>query len=282
MPHLSINGVRLYYEEQGSGAETIVLSHGLLWSGRMFDAQVRALRDRYRCITFDHRGHGRSEITRGGYDMDTLTWDAATLIETLGAGPCHFVGLSMGGFAGMRLALRRPDLLRSLTLIETSADPEPPENAPRYRMLGMVARWVSMRLVADRVMPIMFGRKFLEDPAREAERREWRERLIGNDRVGIQRALRGVIERQGVHDQIDRITVPTLVMVGDQDMATPAAKAERIAGRIPGARLVTIPGAGHTSTAEEPEAVNAELVSFLSDPAGYLRSDPAVSAAEHP
>jgi 3-oxoadipate enol-lactonase len=266
MPHLQVNGARLYYEEHGAGPETVVLAHGLLWSGRMFDAQVRALSGRYRCIAYDHRGQGLSEVTRVGYDMDTLADDAAALIEALGAAPCHFVGLSMGGFVGMRLAVHRPALLRSLTLMETSADPEPPENVPRYRALGLVARWISLRLVAGPVMRIMFGRRFLEDPAREAERREWRERLIGNHRIGIHRALRGVIERDGVYERLDRVDLPTLVLVGDQDVATTPARAERIAARIPGARLVTIPGAGHTATVEEPEAVNRELRAFLADP----------------
>ncbi|MBF6592693.1 MAG: alpha/beta hydrolase [Ktedonobacterales bacterium] len=103
MPTSIVNGARLYYEEHGAGPETILFAHGLLWSGRMFDAQVAALRDRYRCVTFDFRGQGQSEVTRGGYDMETLTEDTAALIATLGAAPCHFAGLSMGGFVGLRL-----------------------------------------------------------------------------------------------------------------------------------------------------------------------------------
>src|SRR5262249_52496727 len=83
----------------------------------MFEAQVAALRDRYRCVTFDLRGHGRSELTTGGYDMDTLADDAVALIERLGGGPVHLVGLPIGGFTGLRVALRQPQLLRSLTLI---------------------------------------------------------------------------------------------------------------------------------------------------------------------
>jgi pimeloyl-ACP methyl ester carboxylesterase len=120
-----------------------------------------------------------------------------------------------------------------------------------------------MRLVMGRVMRIMFGRKFLADPGREADRRLWRERGMENDPAGIVRALQGVIDRRGVYDELDRIALPTLVMVGDQDVAPVPAKAERIAARIPGARLVVIPGAGHTSSAEEPEFVSAELERFL-------------------
>ncbi len=263
MPHIHVNGATIHYEEHGTGPETIVFAHGLLWSGRMFDQQVDALKDQYRCITFDFRGQGQSEVTASGYDMDTLSEDAAALIEALRAAPCHFVGLSMGGFVGMRLAIRRPELIRSLILLETSADPEPRENVGRYRLLNFIARWFGLRLVADQVMPIMFGTTFLNDPNRAQERAMWRERMIANHRVGISRAVQGVIERQGVYDQIDRITAPTLIIVGDQDVATPPDKSRRIFERIPNAALIVIPGAGHTSTVEAPEAVTMVMRRFL-------------------
>jgi pimeloyl-ACP methyl ester carboxylesterase len=109
VPFKQINGARLYYEESGSGSETIVFSHGLLMSGEMFSEQVKALCDRYRCICYDHRGQARSEVTKSGYDMDSLTEDAASLIHELDAAPCHFAGLSMGGFVGMRLAIHHPE-----------------------------------------------------------------------------------------------------------------------------------------------------------------------------
>src|SRR5687767_2024240 len=101
MPHMTINGVSLYYEEQGAGPEAIVFAHGCLLNCRMFDGQVAALKERYRCIRFDFRGQGQSEVTRSGYDMDTLTEDAVALIGQLGCAPCHFLGFSMGGFVGM-------------------------------------------------------------------------------------------------------------------------------------------------------------------------------------
>ena len=80
MPYLDVNGARLYCESYGSGPETIVFSHGLLMSSGMYRAQIDALAKRYRCIAYDHRGQGRSEVTETGYDMDALTLDAATLI----------------------------------------------------------------------------------------------------------------------------------------------------------------------------------------------------------
>lgn len=258
-----VNGAELYYEEQGTGSETIYFSHGLLWSCRMFDEQIALLKDEYRCIAFDHRGQGQSEVTRSGYDIETLYEDAAALIEALGGAPCHFLGLSMGGFVGLRLAARRPELIKSLILMETSAGPEPVENRARYKQLNFIARWVSLRLVSNQVMKVMFGQKFLNDPARAEQRREWQQRLVRNHRVGITRATTGVITRQDVYEEIEKIRVPTLIIVGDQDIATPLSNAQRLHESIPGSQLIVIPGAGHTSTVEEPAAVNAAISDFL-------------------
>ncbi len=263
MPTIRLGGAELYYEDSGGGGEPIVFSHGLLWNTSLFAPQVAALRERYRCVAYDHRGQGRSgDSDLRAIDMETLTGDAAALIEALRLGPVHFCGLSMGGFVAMRLAARRPDLVRSLMLLETSADPEPAENGPKYRLLNLMARWFGLRLVAGAVMPIMFGRTSLHDPARAAESAAWRRQLLSNRR-SIWRAVNGVIERRGVHGELTKITAPTLVLVGEEDVATVPAKAERIAAAIPGARLVRIPRAGHSSTVEQPAAVNAALAAFL-------------------
>src|SRR2546427_6434802 len=171
LPHCAVNGARLHYLEQGQGPESVVFAHGLLMSGRMF----AALQNRYRCVTFDFRGQGESEVTRDGYDMETLAEDAAALIAAMRAAPCHFVGLSMGGFIGLRLAIRRPELLRTSTILSGSAEAEPWENVPKYRLLATTARWLGLRLVAGRVTKILFGRTFLEDPARAEDRQRWRD-----------------------------------------------------------------------------------------------------------
>src|SRR6266536_884543 len=125
MPFLPVNGAELYYEDTEEGAAPILFSHGLLWSLRMYDAQVKHLRGRYRCVAYDHRGQGQSRDDGSPYDMERLTEDAVQLIERLGIAPCFFVGLSMGGFVGLRLAAQRPELLRGLVLIESAADGAP-------------------------------------------------------------------------------------------------------------------------------------------------------------
>jgi pimeloyl-ACP methyl ester carboxylesterase len=264
---LDVNGTRLYYEDTGGGGEPIVFSHGVLWNCRMYDKQVEALRGRYRCIAYDHRGQGQSDVPRVDViDMETLYADAVALIEKLGVGPCHFVGLSMGGFVGMRLAARRPDLVRSLVLMETRAEAEAPEKVRRYRLLTTIVRWVGVRPVVDRGMNIMFGRTFMSDPARAADRDEWRRRLL-KTRRDIYRAVNGVIYRQGVEGELSRIRVPTLVMVGEEDNTTGLQDAQRIQQGVPGAELVHMPRCGHTSTVENPAAVNDILTRFLASTA---------------
>lgn len=265
MTLVPLNGTALWVEDSGTGPP-VVLSHGLLWSTRLFDPQVVALRARYRCVAYDHRGQGRSaDDAAGAIDLETCYADAVALLEALALGPVHWVGLSMGGFVGMRLAARRPDLVRSLALLETTAAAEAPAAAPRYRRLALAARLLGVRAVAGRVMPIMFGRTFLTDPARAEERAEWRTRLAGNRRA-IWRAVLGVVERAPLADvELARITAPTLVVVGDEDVATPPAHAEHLAACIPGARLAVVGGAGHSCTVEQPARVNALLADFLDE-----------------
>lgn len=261
--HLTVNGTALWVEDAGGDGPPLLFSHGLLMSGRMFDAQVAALQGRYRCIRWDHRGQGRSaDVSGRAISIEQVTDDAVALIRALALPPAHFVGLSMGGFVGMRLAARHPELLRSLTLLDTSADTEPAENVPRYRLLNALTRWLGIRWVVGRVMPIMFGRTFLSDPAKAADRAHWRAQLAGN-RPSIYRAVNGVVEREAVAPELGKIRCPTLVLVGEEDAATVPAKSERICALIAGADLVRIPGAGHSSSVEQPAAVTAALDAFL-------------------
>lgn len=262
MPRMAVNGTDLYYEDTGGESrQTVVFAHGLLMDLRMFDRQAECLRDRYRVVRYDHRGQGRSARPKvRSIDLETLFADAVALIEHLGVAPCHFAGLSMGGFVALRLMARRPDLLRSAILLDTAAGPEP--NVAAYRRLNLVARWLGTRPVAGRVLPIMFGRTFLEDPQRATEREEWRARLAGLDRA-IYRAVNGVIERPGVYHELGGVTVPALIIVGEEDAATPPSQAERLHAALAGSRLVRIPDAGHTSTVEAPDAVNRAIAEFL-------------------
>jgi pimeloyl-ACP methyl ester carboxylesterase len=244
-------------------APTIVFGHGLLMGGWMFRQQIDALRLRYRCVAVDWRGQGATPATKSGYDMDTLAADAVALIRALDVGPVHWVGLSMGGFVGQRLAARHGELLRSLTLLDTSAGPEDPEKAGRYKQLALALRLIGARPVLGQVEPTMFGPAFRADPAGRTVVDGWARRVRTASRAGLQKATVGVAERPSIEDEISAIAVPTLVAVGADDVATPVAKSERIVSLIPGARLHVIQGSGHSSSLEQPAVVSELIGGFL-------------------
>jgi 3-oxoadipate enol-lactonase len=262
MPKVQLNDCQYHYEfyQNPHAKETILFSHGLLWSGKMFDKQVLHLKNRYNILTYDHRGQGRSEVTENGYDMDVLYEDVVALIETLELGPIHFVGLSMGGFVGMRLAARKPELVRSLSLLETSAQAEP--NKLKYRLLCGIVLLFGVNIVTNPVMKIMFGDTFLNDPERAEEKAKWVAELQKNQK-SIVRAVYGVIGRQGLESELNEIKCPVLILVGTEDKATVPAKSEYIHQQIPHSELHYIPRAGHTSSVEEGAAVNERLDAFL-------------------
>jgi pimeloyl-ACP methyl ester carboxylesterase len=260
-----VNGTSLHYEDTGGDGVPIVFSHGLLWSGRMYAAQVQALRARHRCITYDHRGQGQSPQSPAPYDMETLYGDAVALIEKLSVAPCHFVGLSMGGFIGMRIAARRPELLRSLTLISTAADGEPAKNIPKYRMMALAARVVGYGPLVPRIMKIMFGAAFLTDPARTAQRRQMEDELRALRQAPMRQALESVVTRRPITGELARIATPTQILHGTDDAAIVMPRARALLSGIKHARFVEIARAGHTPTIEEPAAITAALSEFLSN-----------------
>lgn len=260
MPHLVCNQARLFYTDSGTGNEIIVFSHGLLFDHRMWDAQVDYFKEHYRCIAYDHRGQGQSQVI-GSEDMDTLYEDAVSLIEQLaGNTKVHFVGLSMGGFVGMRLAARKPHLLKSLSLLDTSADPEP--NRFKYQLLNTLFKLGGAPFVIDKIIRILFGKSSLSDSSKKEIIHFWKT-TIENYPSTITKAVDGVIARQAITGELSRIVCPVLVAVGEEDIATIPAKAERIHQAIKGSKLTVIGKAGHSSCLEQPDEVNKLIHGFI-------------------
>jgi 3-oxoadipate enol-lactonase len=164
---------------------------------------------------------------------------------------------------GMRLAARRPELLRSLALIGTASDGEPLLNRPRYAAMAAMAQVVGIRPFLPKLMSILFARPFREDAARAGLREGLAAELLANDTTGARRAVGGVIWRKPVSAaELSRIRAPTLVVAGEQDSAVVPSRSRRTAERIAGARFVSIPRAGHSPSLEEPEALNRALEDF--------------------
>ncbi len=260
MPTIEVNGTTLHYSEEGpADAPAVLFGHSLFFDADMFAAQVQELSRDHRVVTYDHRGQGRSAAApREELDMDTLTEDAAALIEALGLAPCTYVGNSMGGFIALRLAARRPDLVASAVVAGSSGDVE--GSKAEFDPLVAAIGEHGVAPVLDVVTHIMLGDRTM------AERAELtaasRERL---GRLGpeIADAAWQVVHREAVLDELPGTTVPVLVLAGEEDHAYPLPKSEEIARLVPDARLEVVAGVGHSVLLEDPDRANALLREHL-------------------
>lgn len=266
LQYIDIDGIRLAYLDVGDGPETVVFSHSYLFDHRHFEHQIEALARHYRVIAFDHRDHGQSDRVDAGYVLDDLVADAISLIERLDVGPVHFVGLSTGGFVGMRIALKRPELIARLVLMDTDAGRDGFVGRLRNFALLTALRFVGVAPLVGTAMRLMFGRRFLGDPERRDEAEMWRRRLGENEAGALIRFARAILARDDVTARLAGIRAPTLVVVGEYDRALPPVAARRIARAIPGAALSVIPDAGHLCTVDQPSRVSDVLMRFLNWP----------------
>ncbi|MCP9769847.1 alpha/beta hydrolase [Lacihabitans sp. LS3-19] len=263
MPIIELKNATINYVEEGKGKDTIVFCHGLLWSHWMFHNQISHLKSKYRVIAFDFRGQGKSVAKDNKYDMDTLFDDAVDIIEKLCDKPVIFAGLSMGGYVGIALASKRPDLVKKLILMESTTDAETPESISKYKMLNNLVKTVGYWPVENSIMSIMFGKNFISNKDRKEDYAFFLKKLKENNRSTIVKATEGVINRKSSEDYLPNIKCKTLVLVGSQDVPCPVEKSEFLRDNIKNARLEIIEGAGHTGTLEEPQKYNKAISDFI-------------------
>jgi 3-oxoadipate enol-lactonase len=200
--------------------------------------------------------------------MDTLADDAAALIEALDLAPCHFVGNSMGGFIALRLAARRPDLLRSAVAMGSSAEEEYKKGDFGPLVSHMQEHGTTE--VIDSLMYIMFGDSTMQDPEKKRLREEWRDYMLGLPSP-IGDAAHGVVYRERVLDELSDATVPVLAIAGEEDHAYEVPLSENIAEASPQGKVVSVSRAGHSLAVEQPEAVNEYLAEHFAAVEAVLR-----------
>jgi pimeloyl-ACP methyl ester carboxylesterase len=263
MPLVPINGTELFVESFGDGPQTVLLHHSLFFSGEMFRPQIDMLSRRYRCVVFDWRGHGRSAAPLGGYDVDNLVRDSLGVADAVGAERFHWVGCSVGGVIGLRMAAQFPDRVRSLFVCGASAEAEPIEKVVAYESLLLDTFADHPEAAIDRLMPILYGAPFLSDPKNAAAVAREREIILSCGSARVARASAPVLRRVDIRHMLPHVACPTLVAVGELDGANGPRKAEIIASAIPGARLVVMPGVGHQPNAEAPDLFGKLIADFL-------------------
>ncbi|MEM9131920.1 MAG: alpha/beta hydrolase [Actinomycetota bacterium] len=256
MPVATVNEQSITYADNEADGPAVIFSHGFLMDHTMFDEQVAALGDRYRCIRWDERGFGATPAT-GPFTYWDSADDAVALLDHLGVEQATFVGMSQGGFLSLRAALAHPDRVRALALIDSQAAAEAPEVAAGYR--GMIDHWLSDEPLGD--VGQMVAGLILGDPGLSAT---WID--IWEQRRGpsMEYAAGALLDRDDIFDRLGEIACPVLSIHGDADQAIPLEAAEALQAAVPDGRgLVSVPGAAHAPNMTHPDIVNPALAEFL-------------------
>ncbi len=259
---IDIGPVTLGYAMSGEGQKgTLIFSHSLFFDKSMFRHQMEYFSRDYRVIAYVHRGHGDSgHATDGRYDVEAMAEDAIRLIEMLDFGSVHFAGNSLGGFVALRLAARRPDLVRSAIAIGSSGDAE--ENPERFASLAAYLNEYGGRGIEDDVLGIMFGATSMARDDFHAERQKWREHLSVLEPL-IARAAAGVVQRGGINRALAGSPTPVFAIAGVEDHVYPARLSQTIAQAALRGEWTTIEQAGHSVALEQPDATNAAIAEFI-------------------
>lgn len=255
-----LNNFRCAFSDEGKG-QTILFVHGFPLSRAIWQPQIEAFAPSHRVMAPDLRGHGESSATAGVYSMDVFAEDLQALIVERQCGPVVLVGHSMGGYIDFAFYRKFPQSVRALVLFCTRATADSEEGKIARENLAQRVEREGAGAVAESMLPKMFG------AATAASRPDLvesvRQMMLATSVNALAGSLRGMALRPSSVALLPKITVPTLVIAGENDLIIPNAESAAMANAIPNAQLIMIPQAGHLASLENPAAVNAALQAFL-------------------
>ena len=257
MPKVQVNGIELYYESHGQGYPVIFL-HGFAGTVNMWQPQVPVLSQDYQFVIYDARGHGQSESppSVNHYSADIVVEDLYQLLGSLGIEKAVVGGLSMGGYQSLRFYLRHPEVVTALILMDTG---------PGYRNPAHREEWNKGQERRATLLETQGIEAFADDLSTATlDTYTPRPLMLKHNPLGLANMARKVV---GQHDSwvienLDKVKVPTLVLVGENDEPFLRAS-EYMAKAIPGAQHVIIPQAGHAANLDNVEAFNRSVLDFL-------------------
>ncbi|WP_435100935.1 alpha/beta fold hydrolase [Arhodomonas sp. AD133] len=269
MPYADAGDARLYYETHGNGERAVVLIMGLGGTVEAWGMQIPALARHNRVVVLDNRGCGRSRSERESWSLDTMADDVAAIMNAADVEHAHVVGVSMGGLIAQQLYHRIPRRVTSLTLGCTGPgvnDPAftPPDPAVE-RVLTLDRNAVGHADAVRRLTEIFYHPDYRARVPDLVERLLRFETDLGTSTQGLHAQLDAVYAHPGQGCRLADITVPTLVLHGEDDIVWPVENGEYLANTIPGARLERFPGAGHMFMMEQARAFNRAVLTFIEE-----------------
>lgn len=264
MPYAENSGVKLYWEEQGSG-DPLLLIMGLGYTHDMWHRTLPVVSEHYRTISFDNRGVGRSDVPPGPYPIPVMAADAAAVMDSAGVERAHVFGISMGGMIAQEFALQYPDRVRSLILGCTSHGGREAVVADAEVIGTLMARGAMLAEDGIRAMiPFIYDRSTPRE--RIEEDLEIRRRTFPTAQ-GYFAQVQGIFAYESF-TRLSQLKVPTLVIHGESDRLVPPENGRRIARLIAGAKLVMIPNASHIFPTDQPDISHQAILEFLAEQAG--------------
>jgi 3-oxoadipate enol-lactonase len=256
-----IKDVVIQYELEGpEDAPCVTMSHSLASNLELWDLQLPVLRDAYRILRFDTRGHGGSSAPRGPYSMEMLAADVIALLDHLAIRRSHFVGISMGGMIGQVLACKHRDRVEKLVLSNTTSR-VPTEMAPNWEERIRAAEAEGMNALAQQTLERWLSEEFRR--SRPDVTAKIRNMILQTPVPGFAGCCRA-ISNFDVSRELSKVAVPTLIIAGEKDEGTPVSAAKAIHEQIDGSELYVVPGALHLTNVETADLFNKKLVEFLS------------------
>lgn len=249
----------LYHQERGGGV-TLALLHAFPLSSEMWAPQLDALSESCRLVTVDMRGFGRTPLL-APYSLEDLAGDLAGLMDRLGIERFVLGGLSMGGYVAFAFERLFGDRLLGLLLADTRAGADAPAaRERRYQTIAQVEAHGTEQLARTMPETLLGATTRAQAPELARQVSDW---IRAADPRAIAAAQRAMAERPDATEQLPSIRVPALVIVGEEDALSPPAEAAAMVARLPKARLVRIPGAGHLSNLEQPAAFNRAVQDYI-------------------
>lgn len=254
-----VGGLNLAYEDTGGDGFAVLFAHGFLMDRTMFRHQAAALQGAYRCIAWDTRGFGDTGLVTEPFTYWDSADDAIGLLDHLGIDRAVIVGMSQGGFLGLRAALRHPERVAGLVLVDSQAGAEDEGHVAAYQQL--VDGWAGdgdVDEIAATVASIILGEPSLHD--------EWIAKWKAMPREQIRIPGHALLTRESIEDRLGEVTCPVLGVHGEEDGAIPPDRARAQYAALPDLRgFVTVPGAAHAANLTHPDDVNPPLRAFLDE-----------------
>jgi 3-oxoadipate enol-lactonase len=261
----SVNGINLYYTDVGKAeSPPVVFIHGFPFSSEMWKGQTQMLQDNkknLRIITYDLRGHGQSDVGDGQYTIELFVDDLIALLDYLKITKTILCGFSMGGYIALRAIERNPDRFNALVLCDTMSTADSNEaKIRRVNSINLVKKEGVGRF-AEGFLKAVFASKTFD--AKPDIIDEIRRTILSNSPLGICGALLAMAGRTDTTEALSKISVPTVILVGEHDAVTPPSAASNMHDRIPSSKLHLVENAGHMSNLENLNVFNEHLTKFL-------------------